>query len=308
MADFYGSHFEYGGIISNFASQSQTLFPAVRGYGLILVSAGTERMTRISGDISGVTVFRKKQAARTLIDNDYSDFPITFEIDIVTDNDSCIPVNDRRLIERWLFNSHNYRKLYIDPSDDCDGEMSETIGGATKRLYLNCRFMNAERLEFNGGIVGYHATLEADSGLWWQDAVTTELITAPSGGWPSPSATETVLSKSVSVDTDLPHDTYPKVTITVGSSGVTSNGETSYGYVSLLNSTFLMSETSFYDLRSNNVIVLDGNTNYVSGQYYEKMDGRHFPRMQNGTNTFTIRYGNCVITSIVFEFNNRRML
>ena len=32
--------------------------------------------------------------------------------------------------------------------------------------------MNATHLEYNGGIAGYRATLEVDSGLWWQDPVT----------------------------------------------------------------------------------------------------------------------------------------
>lgn len=81
------------------------------------------------------------------------------------DNERLIEPSERRAIEKWLFNKREYCKLYLDMADDLYGETFEYIDGIRKRNYLNCRFINPEKLEYNGGIVGYKATLEADSNI-----------------------------------------------------------------------------------------------------------------------------------------------
>ena len=173
MADIYGSHFEYADISS-------------RRYGLIIACVETERFKQTSGSISGVTLFHNGAKKRYLIDDDYSDFPVSYDVEIITDDDGCIGASERRQIEKWLFNKPSYRKFYLDLDDDCNGETYEIIGGERKRLFMNCRFINPEKLEYNGGIIGYRATLEADSGLWWQDAVTkTFNITQPGPASPA---------------------------------------------------------------------------------------------------------------------------
>ena len=277
MADIYGSHFEYAGISS-------------RRYGLIIASVESNRNTQVSGVVNGISIFSKNAKKRYLIDDDYDDFPTSFEVDIVIDNDHGIELNDRREIEKWLFNKHDYRRLYLDTADDCFGETYEIIDGLQKQLYLNCRFINPQRLEYNGGIVGYRVTLEADSGLWWQDAV----IKSYTINNASSSSTKNII---VNVDTDLDDYTYPKVTITMGSSGgdiiITNNTD---------DSTRL---TKFVGLSANASIVLKGEINYVSGQYYVKFNKQNFPRLLDGDNAFTIT-GN--VKTISFEFNNRRML
>ncbi|MBP5463032.1 MAG: hypothetical protein J6Y20_13060 [Lachnospiraceae bacterium] len=168
MADIYGSHFEYAGVSS-------------RGYGLIIANVETERFRNTSGTITGVSLFHRGTKKRYLIDDDYSEFPVSYEVEIITDDDGCISAGDRRQIEKWLFNKPSYRKFYLDLDDDCDGETSEIIGGERKRLFMNCRFINPVKLEYNGGIVGYRATLEADSGLWWQDSITKTISIGGSG-------------------------------------------------------------------------------------------------------------------------------
>lgn len=275
MADIYGSHFEYGGVSS-------------RMYGLLIANMNTSRNLRVSGTINGVTINSKREKKRYLIDDSYSDFPISFDVEILTIDDHGFEMNERREIEKWLFNKHDYRKLYIDYVDDPHGEFYEVIDGEQKRLYLNCRFMNPERIEHGGKTIGYKATLEADSGLWWQDAVTKSFALNPS---------DNTRSITVSVDTDLDDYIYPKVTIHMGSSG---------GDVTITNTTDSNTRlTKFIGLSASTNVILKGDINYVSGQNYSKFYKMNFPRLVDGDNVFTIM-GN--VASIDFEFCNRRML
>lgn len=277
MADIYGSHFEYAGVTS-------------RRYGLIIANVETERLTSVSGAISGVTVFNKNTKRRYLIDDDHNDFPVSFEVDIVTDNERGLEFNERREVEKWLFNKHSYRKLYLDVTDDTRGETYEIIDGLQKQLYMNCRFVNPTRLEYNGGIVGYRVTLEADSGLWWQDAITKKFQVNNT----SASSTSII---TVTVDTDLDDFVYPKVKITMGGSG---------GDVIITNNSDDPTRvTRFVDVSPYASIILNGELNYVSGQYYEKFYKQNFPRLVDGENNIIVA-GN--VSTIEFEFNNRRML
>lgn len=273
MADIYGSHFEYGNTSS-------------RTYDLVFANMNTSRFMSIAGKIEGITVFNKKVQARYLVDDNYANFPVSFDVEIITEDASPISIANQRLIEKWLFNKHNYRKLYIDQVDDTQGVFSEMIDGSVKRLYLNCRFMNPERIENDCNVIGYKATLEADSGLWWQDAVTQTFDIEESGNYPV-----------VVVDTDIDEFTYPKVVINIGNEG---------GDVIITNTTDSSTRlTKFVNLTANSIITIKGNTNYVSGQNYTKFENMNFPRLLDGNNTFSIEGD---VSSISFEFNNRRFL
>lgn len=277
MADIYGSHFEYGGISS-------------RRYGLIFVNVQTERFSQSSGKIDGVKVFNRKEKRIYLVDDNYSDSPISFDVDIISDNERGIEKTERREIEKWLFNKHDFKKLYLDITDDEFGETYEIIDGLQKQLYMNCRFVNPTRLEYNGGIVGYRVTLEADSGFWWQDAVKKSFTLDNT----NIGAVSTV---NVNVDTDIDDYTYPKVRFRTGEVG---------GNVIISNTTDSGSRiTKFVELSPNIYVTLNGTTNYVSGDYYSKFSAQNFPRLLDGNNSITIT-GN--IVAISFEFNNRRML
>lgn len=277
MADIYGSHFEYGGVSS-------------RQYGLIIVNADTSRHTQLYGDKEGVTIFSKIANKRYLIDDDYSSSPISFEIEIMTDDDSCLDLSERRQIEKWLFNRRNYRQLFIDVADDEHGETYEYVNDELKRNYLNCRLINPEKLEGNGGIVGYRATLEADSNMFWQEPIE-QSISVNNGSESS------VSNVTINVDTDLEEYIYPVVTIRMGNAGgdviITNNND---------DSTRL---TKFVGLGSLATVIMKGELNYVSGQYYEKFAGRNFIRLLDGVNTFTIT-GN--VETISFAYSARRAL
>lgn len=276
MADIYGSHFEYGGVSS-------------RQYGLIIVNVDTSRMTQLSGSKKGVTIFSKIAHKQYLIDDDYSSSPLTFDIEIMTDTARYLNPSERRQIEKWLFNKNNYRKLYMDLDDDVDGETYEIVNGVQKRNYLNCRLINPSKLELNGGIVGYKATLETDSQMLWQDPI--EQVFSVNNGANSTS------NVTINIDTDLEEYIYPKVTIQMGSSG---------GNVIIVNNRDDSTrQTKFVGLGAAATVVMKGELNYVSEQYYEKFAGRNFIRLLDGANTLTIT-GN--VQTIKFEYSARRVL
>jgi phage-related protein len=275
VAEIYGAHFEYNGIQS-------------RRYGLMIANIETERFNQTYGTRQGITLFNKSSLKRYLIDDDYSDSPITIDIEIVTDNQKIINPHERRTIERWLFGQTKYQKFYIDMADDSTGESFEYKNGEYKRLYLNCRFVNPTKIEYNGGIVGYKTTLEADSGMWYQDR-TVQTFTLNHESSSSHSTIDVV------VDTDLKRFTYPKVTLTTGDVG---------GNVTILNhADDIERTTQFSQLAANTSVILNGETNYISGQNFEKFYKQNFPRLLDGTNHIYIA-GN--IKTIKFEFYNRR--
>ena len=277
MADIYGSLFEYGGVSSV-------------QYGLIIVNVNTNRMTNLYGQRESVTIFSKSANKLYLIDDDHSSSPLVFDIEIVTEDGRCLDKEERRQIEKWLFNRRSYRKLYIDLSCDDRGETYEYVDGVQKRNYLNCRLINPEKLEGNGGIVGYKATLEADSQMFWQDPIEQSFNVDNRSSSSSSNIT-------VTIDTDLEEYVYPKVTIQMGSSG----GE----IIIINNDDDSARQTKFVDIGANATIVMKGDLNYVSGQYYEKFSGRNFIRLLDGSNTLTIK-GN--VKTISFEYSARRAL
>lgn len=281
MADLYGSHFEFAGTSS-------------RTYGLIFANVESSRYNAISGSISSISVFNRGSKRRYLVDTDYSDYPTSFEIDIVTDDEHILTLTERRYIEKWLFNRPRYCTLYLDVDDDCEGETYETIDGAQKRLYLNCRFINPTKLEYNGGVVGYQVTLETDSGMWWQDAIENTINPISQGGSGSS------FNFTVTVDTDLDDYTYPYLVIDI------ANGQDS-GSLQLVN----VSDDSSRFIQLANVapgsrIKFDGELNRVDGIAYGDLFEQHFPRLINGTNNIYV-YGDGVsVSRLYYSFNNRR--
>ena len=84
------------------------------------------------------------------------------------------------------------------------------------RRYLRCRFINPEKLEYNGGIVGYKFTLEADTGYWVEDPITYSYSLNQAAGSTS--------NVSFTPDTDTDTYIYPSVTVTSGSTGGFTDG------------------------------------------------------------------------------------
>jgi hypothetical protein len=156
VVEIYGKHFIYNDIYSS-------------KYGLIIATVDTQRMVAVSGRKEGSFVYNRALKRRHLIGDDYQNSSLSFEIDIVTCDGHALTLQEVREAEKWLFVDSTFKKLYIDPADDEFGETYELVYGVQKYLYFNCRFLYAEKLEYNGGVVGWRCTLETDSLLMWQD-------------------------------------------------------------------------------------------------------------------------------------------
>lgn len=270
-----GSYFEYNGTTS-------------RKYGLIFANFNTDRYARLNGEIKSNVIFNKADKRNYFIGESFEDSPIQFDAEIITVNDRVINVFERREIERWLFHRSDYCKLYSDMDCDIYGEAYELVDGIQKRLYLNARFINPEKIESGSGLVGYRFTVECDSCMAWQDPVIYEYDLV------SNSAT----TISLEIDTDINDYTYPKVTIKTGSTG---------GDIQIINFTDSIERaTSFVDLSPNITFTMRGDgVNYISGQYYQKFSNKNFIRLLNGNNRLNLTGD---IAKITFEFQNRRYL
>lgn len=279
MLQLTETHFEYGGVSS-------------RQYGLMFANVDTTRNLSLTGAVTSSNIFSKKEARRFFTGDLYEDSPFSIDVEIVTDDGCMIDAQKMRAIEKWLFHSQSYKKLYFDSCDDRHGFTYEYSNGGIKRTYLNCRFINPERIDGIGGIYGYKATLEADSLLAWQD--TTEItFNAPAGGFVGDNSLIHIVT-----DTDFKDYIYPRVTITVGTTG---------GSINIFNSSDSSERyTSIGSLDGNESIILDGRFNYVSpDSIYGRLGHKNFIRLMDGDNTISITGD---VASIKFEWNNRRWL
>lgn len=292
MADIYGSHFLFAGENS-------------RTYGLVVANMQTQRMTRVRGEADSVLYFDKATQRNRLIDLDYTNYPVSFEVEFFTSDENCtnvgervLTLDERRAAERWLFRQAGYRSFYPSALDDPTKEVAENVtqvnsegveSRVVKQLYLRCRFINPERIESAGGVIGWRATLEADSGLWWQEETDTWFF-------PNNPATDSVSTFTITLDTDMPEYTYPRITAYTGDAG---------GAWSLVNNTDDSTRlTAFSSFPANSGVVMQGGVNYLSG-YLSRFSEKNFPRLLPGDNNFTVT-GN--IARIRVRFNNRRML
>lgn len=274
---FEERHFEYGDFCS-------------REYGLIFAHVDTQSFLQVAGTIDTVGVFNKRDYIKYPMRSDYSNSPISFDIEIVNECGDAIQHEDRRVIERALFNKHGYKKMYIDIEDDAFGETYEFVDGEQKRLYMNCRFMNPERIENgNGLVVGYKCTIESDRGYLTQDQITKTFsdsdISDGSG------------VVSINVDTDVDEYIYPIINIISGSTG---------GTISIINNTDDSARvTKFITIPPSSTITMNGTVNYISGQYYDKFAKQNFVRLLDGENSITVSGD---VDSISFTWSNRRFL
>lgn len=269
-------HFTYSGVSS-------------RKYNLIFANVDTDRLVSLVGEIKSQTIFNKSAKRNQYIGELYEDSPLQFDAEVIVDGDGLVPPLARRAIEKWLFQQSGYRKLYIDIADAACGDSYDFVNGEYRQAYLNCRFVNPERLEGNGGVVGYKFTVECDSCMAWQDPVLYNYTL----GHTSESSNSII---TVTPDSDLNDYIYPTVTITMGPVG---------GDVIISNNSDDASRlTSFVGLSPNATVVMKGDgINYISGDYYLKFYDRNFIRLLDGDNKLSV-LGN--VNSISFEFQNRR--
>ena len=276
--DLSGCYFDYAGVSS-------------RRYGVIFANVNTDRLLSLSGEIKPITIFDKAGKRNLFVGEAFEDSHAQFDAEIISDNDRGIDRQRQREIERWLFHQPGYRKLYVDELCDIFAETSDLVNGIATRLYLNCRLLKPEKIEGDGGIMGYKFTVECDSCMAWQDEVAYDFSLGNASAAASSSVT-------VEVDTDVNDYVYPKVTIQVGAAG---------GDISIVNNSDDTSrQTAFSGVSSYSTIVMRGDgINYISDDFYSKFTGRNFLRLLDGQNNLTVT-GN--VTRLTIEFQNRRYL
>lgn len=261
-----------------------------RLYNLWFAHCDTSESVLINGATKSITVFNARGNRKYLVGDSFNDSAISFEVEILTDDGSSLSVQNVRNIEKWLFNKRNYYKLYVDITDDCDGETYQIIDGVTKRFYFNCRFTNPTKILGNGGIAGFKATMECDSYMLWQESLTKTFNIAHTSD-------EQSSVVSLSIDTDSDEYVYPKVTVTMAASG---------GDIYITNNTDDVDRmTSFKTLTGGIEFMINGNLNYISGNNYMKFYDRNFPRLLPGANSIGIVGA---VSSIKFEWENRKYL
>lgn len=275
-------HFEYDGILS-------------RKYGLVFANVEVDRFTALSGTVQHKSFFNKSSGKRYHMEDDLSDSPFSFDVEIITDDESVINTVNRREIERWLFDKNNYCRLYLDPEDDEFNDSIELVNGEQKRLYLNCKFFNPKKIEYNGGVVGYQCTLEADSGYWHQDAIVQTFVL-------NNDTPQNDMTFTINIDTDLTEYIYPNIKFTTSSK--TSSD------VSITNLTDSRDRvTQFRQLDTGVEVYLDGEIRALTtssneiDSYNDLWSSRNFPRLLNGENEIQVRGS---VASITFEWSARR--
>lgn len=275
MLNIYGNHFEYAGQSS-------------RKYGLTIAVVESSPNYSIMGKTETVSVYSDISKKQHFVSTNYEKSAVTFEAEVVSD--TPMPLHIQREVQRWLFNQHGYRKLYVDMADDCMAESAELVDGVLKRTYMNCRFTNPSRLEYNGGVVGYKFTLECDGPMAWQDPISKTISISNT----STSSNKTV---TVQVDTDLNDFTYPQVTLTIGKVG---------GEIIIVNQADDPTRlTKFVALKPNAKIVMKPEIGYVTEDCYDLFLNKNFMRLVNGENRISVT-GN--VTSMELKWQNGRYI
>lgn len=275
---FDGVHFVYG----NFYSKKYHVIMAHLDTGPLLMSAG---------QIQTKGFFNKADNSLHVLKNDLSESPLNFEMEIFKDDFSSFATPERREIEKALFNKPRFQKLFVDTTDEDCSESYQHVDGVVRRFYLNCRFMNPERIEKNGGAtIGYKFTIESDGGFLIQEPITKTITFADHA------STSTALFE-VMIDDDTNDFVYPDVTIKMGSSG---------GSATIRNLSDDESRpTKFTDLPANASVVTKGSIMYVSGNYFQNFYSRKFIRLIDGYNRMFVAGD---VASMTFTWNNRRFL
>lgn len=149
MPSFNGCHFEY--------EDSSSMLVSSRDYKLVFANVNTSPLLQTEGTISGATIYAKKARKRYLIDDDFSESPLTFDAEIVTEDGSILTASQKRAIEKWLFNRSGYRKLYKDHIDDTNSKNLIIIKHALRSLTGVTTSVNS------GGVISLSGTATSDT-------------------------------------------------------------------------------------------------------------------------------------------------
>ena len=267
-------HFEYAGKSS-------------REYGLIMANVETSRYTSVSGKVQTVKSYSKLGKKNYYIGTSTADAPMVFDAEVVSE--TPLDLATQRIVEKWLFHKNGYKQFFVDMFDDYDCESYELIDGQPKRTYLNCRFINPEKLEYNGGIVGYKFTVECDSHLAWQEPITVtyEVNSTDDAG----------VYIDIFVDTDSNDFVYPEVVVT------TRTGCAGFQIVNESDDPSRI--TAFVGDIPNTVIRMIPSVGFVTDGCYDLFIKKNFVRLLDGDNTLFV---NGDVESIQVTWQNMRYM
>ena len=263
MIDLYGCYFKYGDFDSIV-------------YNIGITNIETDRM-KVLQSVQNVNTVRNKRNHKFLATKvAYDEAPISFEIEITTLDGSIINPMYIPMIERSLFNQRTFLPLYpyIGTLDN------------TSMLHINCIFTEGERIDTDGGIIGYKLVVTADSVMAWSEPIEETIIIDGQSD-----------SFTIKVDSDLNDYIYPEVTFMTGSTG---------GDITIYNNSDNAERfTSFTNLPAETTFVMRGDINHLSNDMYQFFSDRNFIRLLDGDNNFFV-VGD--LQSISFNFNNRKFL
>lgn len=187
-----GHHFEYAG---------QSSIP----YGLLIGHIDTQMLQACCGAVTYHTVFMKNSRRRHLGGMDWSESPLSFEMEILSEEP--IPAHTAREIQNWLFHAAAYQPLYVAQRED---DSAERVDGVLRRVHLDCVLYNPTAITFATGLHGWKCTCECATPMALQESITREFDAAD--------LTEPV---HLYVDTDSHDYVYPQITLTLSDSAPT---------------------------------------------------------------------------------------
>ena len=227
-------------------------------------------------------------------DDDDDDSTTTRKVILTTRNTTYTsPSGTNTQVPGYAF-GYSYRGGYDNM--DCGSEWIRIEGSKLYRTYLNCIFVDPERIETNEGVFGWKCTVECDAPMGWEEPITfTNTFDEPSS-----SMNETF---DLITNNDSREYIYPTVRITTGSSG---------GTISIANTTDSTTRlTGFTNLNPNTTFVMHGETNSITNtagatnNYYELFTKRNFLRLLDGTNRIRVQGD---VKKIEIEYQNMREL
>lgn len=227
-------------------------------------------------------------------DNDNNDETTTKKVILTTRNTQYTnPSGQRVTVPGYAF-GYTYRQGYA--TIDCGSEWIRLDGSKTYRTYLNCRFVDPERIENSSGVYGWKCTVQCDAPMGWEDPIVfTKTFESPSA------------SMNTTFDLTTYNDSreyiYPIVKIVTGSTG---------GTIAISNTTDSTTRiTGFTNLNPNTTFYMYGETNSITNSsgatnnYYELFTKRNFLRLLDGINRIKVQGD---VKSIEITYQNMREL
>ncbi len=265
-------------------------------YGLRILHIDTEQLKQISGEVTYNSIFHRGLHQKIYTGRTWDESPLEFDIEFV-----CMqPIHktQRRQVEKWLFNTNGFKKLYVDIGEDEDIEMWY---GEYKQQYIDCVFKSPEVIESGDGIYGWKAVCEITSPMALQDKITLSLSKIESG-----------TTTSINVDTDINDYVLPVITFKVSNSGsdatVTIENKDDNGKIISRMSVSKIPVNSIIQANSiMGTIVSDAiDANGLPCSYYDSLENKQFLKLIPDNNNLTITSEGNTIEDLSIEWQNAR--